>query len=59
MVWQDLAFSVQQDNPEDWLRVIDTARQSPHDIMGPDQEVVLQCLDDTLRARSVVVLISR
>ncbi|MCF6211814.1 MAG: hypothetical protein L3J88_05025 [Gammaproteobacteria bacterium] len=44
---------------EDWLRVIDTARQSPHDIMGPGKEVPVQGMDYTLRARSVVVLISR
>ncbi len=57
--WQDLVFSVQQGNPEDWQRAIDTARQSPHDILEPGQEVPLQSLDYTVRARSVVVLISR
>ena len=46
--WQDLVF-----------RVIDTARQSPHDILEPGQEVPLQSLDYTVGARSVVVLISR
>ena len=57
--WQDLVFSVQQGNLEDWLRGIDTARQSPHDILEPGEEVPLQTMDYTLRARSVVVLISR
>lgn len=41
------------------MRVIDTARQSPHDIMEPGEEVPLQSMDYTLQARSVVVLISR
>ncbi len=56
---QDLLFSVQQGQVENWMRVIDTARQSPHDIMEPGEEVPLQSMDYTLQARSVVVLISR
>lgn len=56
--WHDLVFTVQEGRLEGWLRVIDTARPSPDDILAPDEEAPLQGMDYTVKARSVVVLIS-
>ncbi|HEC16726.1 MAG TPA: glycogen-debranching protein [Sedimenticola sp.] len=57
--WRDLVFSVQQGDPGRWRRVIDTARESPHDIEDPGREAPLQGPDYRVGARSVVVLVYR
>ncbi len=56
--WHDLVFSVQEGRPQDWRRVVDTALPSPEDILAPGAEVPLQSLDYSVKARSVVVLVS-
>ncbi len=55
--WRDdLLFTVQEGTASRWCRVIDTALESPHDIVEPGQERPLQSLDYRVKARSVVVL---
>ena len=53
---EDLLFTVQEGTANQWRRVIDTALESPHDIVEPGREVSLQSLDYRLKARSIVVL---
>jgi len=54
--WHDLLFTVQEGTASHWHRVIDTALDSPHDIVEPSQEMLLQSLDYRVKARSIVVL---
>ncbi|PCH59194.1 MAG: glycogen debranching enzyme [Gammaproteobacteria bacterium] len=53
----DLVFTIRQDSINGWQRVIDTARESPHDIAEPGQEMPLHGLSYNVKARSVVVLL--
>jgi isoamylase len=55
--WQDLEFIVQEGAAEDWLRVIDTSRNSPEDISELDQGESLFSIRYKVAARSVVVLL--
>jgi isoamylase len=57
--WQDLDFTVQEGAVEDWLRVIDTSRNSPEDIVEPDSGQPLSSINYKLSARSVAVLVRR
>jgi isoamylase len=57
--WQDLDFTIQEGQPADWLRVVDTALPSPADIADAGSETPLQAAVYTVRARSVVVLLRR
>lgn len=57
--WHDLAFTVQEGQPGDWLRVADTALPSPADIADVGSETPLEAAVYTLRARSIVVLLHR
>jgi isoamylase len=52
--WEDLVFTVQEAG--EWRRVVDTARDSPDDIVEPGGEQPLASLQYTVGARSVVVL---
>jgi len=54
----DLYFTVQAGAANSWLRVVDTALVSPHDINEPGQEITLQSLHYKVQAHSVVVLLS-
>jgi isoamylase len=54
---KDRTFVIQQGSPEDWRRVIDTSRPSPHDICEPGTEERLGSLLYRVKARSIVVLI--
>jgi len=56
----DLVFSVQKGAgaANNWRRVIDTAQDSPQDIIEDGQAPPLQGLDYRVKARSVVVLVS-
>ncbi len=56
--WNDLVFTIQEGTANAWFRVVDTALDSPHDIVEPGQEIPLQELDYRVKARSVVVLLS-
>ncbi len=52
----DLLFTIQEGAANHWYRVIDTAQESPYDIVKPGQEQPLQSLEYRVRARSIVVL---
>jgi glycogen operon protein len=49
-------FHVQEGEPTDWVRVIDTNLPSPQDIADPGEQVPLGSLDYEVSGRSVVVL---
>jgi len=56
--WQDdLVFTIQEGTINSWRIVIDTARESPHDIREQGQEMPLHSLSYSVKARSVVVLL--
>ncbi len=55
----DLIFTVQTGTTNSWLRVVDTALKSPLDIAVTGQEIALHNLQYTLKAHSVVVLLSK
>jgi glycogen operon protein len=57
--WSDLDFTVAEGEADEWLRVVDTAEESPNDILEPGDEERLASLRYNVRARSVVVLIRR
>ena len=54
--WQDLDFIVQEGAAEEWLRVIDTSRNTPEDISEPDRGESRSSIRYKVAARSVVVL---
>ncbi len=54
---EDLTFRVQEGEPADWRRVVDTARPSPADVLADDEAAPLESLSCLVRARSVVVLL--
>lgn len=51
-----VSFRIQEGNPNDWRRVVDTSLASPNDIANPGAESPLASLDYQLGPRSVVVL---
>ena len=55
--WQDLDFIVQEGAAEEWLRVIDTSRNTPEDISEPDRGEPLSSISYKVAARSIVVLV--
>ncbi|HUL50968.1 MAG TPA: isoamylase [Candidatus Nitrosotalea sp.] len=54
--WENHSFAVQAGNPAEWLRVVDTARPGPDDIVEPGRESKLKAAHYQVSARSVVVL---
>ena len=54
--WDDQNFTLQEGRPAEWLRVVDTARSGPEDILEPGKEAKLKSATYPVRARSVVVL---
>lgn len=54
--WEDRGFKLPEGQPEEWRRVVDTARPSPEDIVAPGEESTLEMADCPVKARSVVVL---
>ena len=59
LFWRDLEFIVQEGTPEDWVRVIDTARDTPDDIVEPDGKELLSTNRYKVAARSIAVLVRR
>jgi glycogen operon protein len=57
--WQALTFVVQEGEPQEWLRVVDTSLATPADICEPGTEQRLQGLDYRVGPRSTVVLIRK
>src|SRR5262249_21353190 len=54
--WRDRLLTVQEGQPCDWRRVVDTGLPSPHDIAAPGDEAPLDSLQYRVAARSIVVL---
>ncbi|HLF77408.1 MAG TPA: isoamylase [Dehalococcoidia bacterium] len=54
--WQKLIFKVQATAPTQWLRVVDTARPSPQDVLERGQEELMTDQHYEVGPRSVVVL---
>jgi glycogen operon protein len=57
--WQALAFEVQEGQPGDWFRVLDTSLPSPQDIFATGLEPPLGNLHYKVGPRSTVVLIRK
>jgi len=55
--WEDLAFEIQEGSADEWLRVVDTSRDSPLDFLETDHQRPLQSLRHRVSARSVTILI--
>ncbi len=53
---EPLRFRIQEGQPGDWLRLVDTSLVSPQDIADPGKEPSLTSLDYDVGPRSVVVL---
>jgi len=56
MHWQDADFTIQEGEPGEWLRAVDTAQEPPLDIAEGDHETPVSRRQYTVKARSVVVL---
>ena len=54
--WEPLTFTLQEGQPGDWKRVIDTGRESPDDLREPGMEVPVRSRSYVVAPRSVVVL---
>ena len=52
----EVLFHVQEGNPVDWVRVVDTSLDSPRDVAEPAKELDLPALDYKLQPRSIVIL---
>ncbi len=59
MYWQPLPFVIQEGQPQEWFRVVDTSLASPADFCEPETQQRLQTLNYRVGPRSVVVLIRR
>jgi glycogen operon protein len=57
--WQDLTFVVQEGEPQEWFRVVDTSLATPRDICEPGTEQRLQSLNYSVGPRSTVVLVRK
>ena len=58
--WQEaLPFEIQEGSSGDWLRVVDTARESPNDFCDPGSEEPLASAVYQVAPRSVIVLVRR
>jgi glycogen operon protein len=55
--WQPLTFTVQEEQAEEWIRVVDTYLDSPDDFVNPAAAPALSCPSYTVQPRSVVVLV--
>jgi isoamylase len=59
MYWQDLEFEIPSLPNRNWFKVIDTAQESPLDILDPCQKVLIEDDRCFVGDRSIVVLISQ
>ena len=55
--WEDLNFRIQEGDANDWMRIADTSKPSPLDLMEIGTEESIASLDYKVNARSVVVLL--
>jgi isoamylase len=54
--WEPLTFVIQEEHRDQWRRVVDTSRDSPHDILEPGDEQSVEASTYAVAARSIVVL---
>ena len=59
MYWSGLEFEIPQLKSRNWFKVIDTAQESPLDILDPCQEVLIEEDRYLVGDRSIVVLVSQ
>ncbi len=55
--WEDMNFRIQEGDANDWMRVADTGRPSPFDLLDIGSAEPLASLDYKVKAESVVVLL--
>jgi glycogen operon protein len=55
--WEPLTFEIQEGEPGDWRRAVDTGRESPDDLCEPGREVPVRSRSYVVGPRSVVVLV--
>ncbi len=55
--WEPLSFTIQEGEPGDWRRIVDTDKGSPDDFTDTPGAPVLSSLSYTVRPRSIVVLV--
>jgi glycogen operon protein len=55
--WQPLTFTIQEGEPSEWKRIVDTSVDSPDDFLDPFVASALSSLDYKVQSRSVVVLL--
>jgi len=54
--WQPLDFTLQEGNPQEWRRIVDTHMESPCDFVDYPDAPALTALTYSVQSRSVVVL---
>jgi len=57
--WKALTFVVQEGEPQEWFRVVDTSLATPQDICEPTTEQRLHSLNYRVGPRSTVVLVRK
>jgi isoamylase len=55
--WQSLEFAIQEGQPGEWTRVVDTSLQPSQDLADENEATVLASMKYDVQARSVVVLL--
>jgi glycogen operon protein len=55
--WEDLNFRIQEGEVRDWIRIADTSKPSPLDLLESGSEEILASVDYKVKARSVVLLL--
>jgi glycogen operon protein len=55
--WEPLSFELQEGEPGQWRRVIDTYAEAPEDFLAPGDELVVEDREYRVGPRSVVVLV--
>jgi glycogen operon protein len=55
--WEDLNFRIQEGDANDWIRIADTSKPGPLDLLEIGNEEPLATLDYKVKARSIVVLL--
>jgi isoamylase len=55
--WEPLSFTIQEGEPGDWRRIVDTSEDSPDDFTDTPVAPVMSSLSYTVQSRSVAVLV--
>jgi glycogen operon protein len=57
--WEPLVFTLQEGEPGQWARVVDTYADTPGDFLEPGGEAIVEGREYLVGPRSVVVLVRR